>query len=62
MKAFDASLLPDVLKMRDGTPVEDLKDWEEKRRPEILDFFAGEVYGRWPADPGKTGLTCPASR
>lgn len=40
--------LPDVLTMRDGTPVKTPADWTEKRRPEILDLFTNVVYGRSP--------------
>lgn len=41
--------LPDPLVLEDGTPVGDLATWRERRRPELLELFAREVYGRTPA-------------
>jgi hypothetical protein len=38
--------LPDPLLCRDGTRVTDAKTWREKRRPELLKLFEGEVYGK----------------
>jgi hypothetical protein len=40
--------LPDPLGMNDGTPVRDAATWRSKRRPELLEVFAREVYGRTP--------------
>jgi hypothetical protein len=40
--------LPDALISAGGKPVTDAKTWRKKRRPEILDLFSGEVYGRTP--------------
>jgi hypothetical protein len=45
--------LPDVLKMFDGTPVTDAKMWNEKRRPELLEYYAREIYGKIPATAPK---------
>lgn len=44
-----AYTLPDLLKMRDGTPVRDAETWTKKRRPEILKLYESEIYGRVPA-------------
>ncbi|HEY0943722.1 MAG TPA: acetylxylan esterase [Opitutaceae bacterium] len=44
-----AYMLPDPLVCADGTPVRDAATWRAKRRPELLDAFAREVYGRTPA-------------
>ena len=41
--------LPDPLVCADGTPVRDVKTWRERRRPELLEMFTREVYGRTPA-------------
>ncbi|MSU67307.1 MAG: hypothetical protein CK538_06440 [Opitutia bacterium] len=41
--------LPDPLVMADGTPVRDVAAWRTKRRSELLELFAREVYGRTPA-------------
>lgn len=41
--------LPDPLVMAEGTAVRDIATWRTKRRPELLEIFAREVYGRTPA-------------
>ncbi len=43
--------LPDPLIMLDGTPVTDAEMWLDERRPEILELFETQVYGRAPAPP-----------
>jgi hypothetical protein len=40
--------LPNPLLLGDGTPVRDAATWRAKRRPELLEIFAREVYGRTP--------------
>lgn len=40
--------LPDVLKMNDGSKVTSSELWYKKRRPEIIELFEKEVYGRLP--------------
>ncbi|HMQ59064.1 MAG TPA: acetylxylan esterase [Flavilitoribacter sp.] len=42
-------ILPDPLKMNNGDRVVTEKDWWEKRRPEIVEYFDREIYGRLPA-------------
>ncbi len=40
--------LPDPLRCEDGTVVRDARAWQSRRRPELLELFAREVYGRTP--------------
>src|SRR4051794_24313085 len=40
--------LPDPLKTRDGASVTSSAMWTSQRRPELLDLFRDEVYGRRP--------------
>jgi hypothetical protein len=40
--------LPELLRMSDGTPVKTVKNWERKRRPEILRLFEKYEYGTMP--------------
>ena len=47
--------LPDPLKLNDGQPVTTPQQWWQQRRPEIIEFFDAEVFGRVPAHtPGVT--------
>ena len=39
-------ILPDPLICRDGTPVTDPETWHKKRRPELLQAFESEIYGK----------------
>lgn len=41
--------LPDPLKLNNGTEVKTAKDWWKKRRPELVEIFSREIYGRTPA-------------
>jgi lysophospholipase L1-like esterase len=41
--------LPDPLTLRNGEPVGSADDWWRRRRPEIVEDFEREVYGRVPA-------------
>jgi hypothetical protein len=38
--------LPNSLRCEDGTQVFDVSDWVTKRRPELLEMFAREIYGK----------------
>ncbi len=42
------SELPQILTCRDGSRVTTVEQWEGKRRGELYDFFADNVYGRMP--------------
>ena len=48
-----AAELPDPLIATDGTRITTAAEWREKRRPELLEFFAREMYGRSPGRPEK---------
>jgi len=41
--------LPDPLRTAGGAPVGDAATWQAQRRPELLELFAREVFGRTPA-------------
>ena len=52
---YDESKVPvftpsDPLTFNDGKKVTTVKQWENQRRAEILEFFASQVYGRTPKD------------
>ncbi len=40
--------LPKLLVTQSGEPVTDSRDWEQARRPEVLELFRENVYGRAP--------------
>ena len=43
--------LPDPLVAADGSKITTAVQWWEKRRPELLEFFTREMYGRNPGRP-----------
>ena len=43
----------DVLKMPDGTRISSVREWEERAKPLIFDFFEKNVYGPLPPKPTK---------
>jgi len=45
--------LPDPLLLKNGQPVKDAVTWWKQRRPEILQDFSEEVYGRIPENTPK---------
>jgi len=45
--------LPDPLVAFDGTKITSAAAWKEKRRPELLEFFTREMYGKSPGKPEK---------
>ncbi|MEZ0611841.1 acetylxylan esterase [Fibrella sp. WM1] len=52
-KATTYTSLPDPLTLKNGQKVKSAKDWWQKRRPEIVEDFDREIYGRMPANvPG----------
>ena len=48
---------PDVLTLKDGQKVTTPETWWERRRPEIVEDFEREVYGRVPKDVPKVTWT-----
>lgn len=48
-KATTYTSLPDPLVLKNGKPVTTAKQWWRNRRPEIVEDFDREVYGRMPA-------------
>ena len=49
-KATQYSSLPDPLKLNNGKKVSSAKIWWSQRRPEIVEDFDREIYGRLPAN------------
>jgi (4-O-methyl)-D-glucuronate---lignin esterase len=49
-KANPYPVLPDPLKLANGKPVKSAKDWWKKRRPELVEIYDREIYGRMPAN------------
>src|SRR5208283_5271055 len=47
-KASPYASLPDPLMLNNGEKVRDAETWWKKRRPEIVEYFDREVYGRIP--------------
>ena len=52
-KASPYTTLPDPLVSKDGKKITDAKTWWNKRRPEIVEEFDREVYGRMPKNTPK---------
>src|SRR5580658_9241445 len=52
-KANPFPALPDPLKLNNGKPVKTATDWWDKRRPEIVEYFDREIYGRVPRNVPK---------
>jgi hypothetical protein len=52
-KANPYPSLPDPLKLKDGKEVTKASDWWKKRRPEIVEDFDREIYGRVPKNVPK---------
>ena len=50
-KRVPAYVLPDPLLAEDGRRVKTAGDWREVRRPEILELFRSQMYGRRPGPP-----------
>jgi len=46
--------LPELLVTSQGKAVKTVRQWEKLRRPELLELFAAQMYGRTPDDAGIT--------
>src|SRR6476659_5709130 len=46
-------VLPDLFAMKNGDKVKDAKDWMEKRRPEIVQLFEENQFGKMPSRPSE---------
>ena len=46
-----AYTLPELLRLADGTPVTDAATWQTRRRPEIIELYESQIFGRAPARP-----------
>ncbi len=56
-KATRYTSLPDPLTLKDGQKVASAAVWRDQRRPEIVEDFSREVYGRVPKDVPKVTWT-----
>jgi len=45
---YDETKIPEVLRMTNGELCATAKDWEDIRRPEIMDMVTTNLYGRYP--------------
>src|SRR5436190_1398475 len=61
-KANPFPKLPEALVLRDGLPVKTADDWWNKRRPEIVEDFEREVYGRVPKNVPKVTWSVTETR
>ena len=51
MKLFNPSVTPQILTALDGHVITTREEWETIRRPEIVEMFQREVYGKLPGRP-----------
>ncbi len=45
-----AYVLPELLQSQNGEAITNVEQWENQRRPEIMELFASQVYGRTPGE------------
>lgn len=43
-------VLPELLQGQNGETITNVEQWEKQRRPEIMELFASQVYGRTPGE------------
>jgi len=61
-KANPYPALPDVLKLANGKPVKTAHEWWKKRRPELVEIYDREIYGRMPPNVPAVRWSVAASR
>jgi hypothetical protein len=61
-KANPHPVLPDPLQLANGKPVKSAQDWWKKRRPELVELYDREIYGRVPANVPGVAWTVKESR
>ena len=44
--------LPELLALNNGRPVKNVRQWEKKRRPDLLEMFSQKMFGSAPPAPG----------
>jgi len=47
--AIKPYVLPELLKLDNGKDVKNIKDWEQKRRPELIQLFTEQMFGNVPS-------------
>ena len=48
--------------LANGKPVKSAKDWWKKRRPELVELYDREIYGRMPANVPAVSWSVTESR
>ena len=61
-KANPYPTLPDPLVLANGKPVKSAKDWWKKRRPQLVELYDREIYGRVPVNVPAVSWTVTESR
>jgi len=61
-KANPNPTLPDPLVLANGKPVRSAKDWWKKRRPELVELYDREIYGRMPGNVPAVSWSVTESR
>jgi hypothetical protein len=57
--AIKPYVLPKLLTLENGSEVKSVSDWEQKRRPEILEIYTEQVFGKIPNGTTKSFKVVP---
>lgn len=49
-------VLPDPLRLKDGSRIARASTWKQRQRPELIEQFSREMYGRTPVAAGPLGV------